>query len=587
MAMMLQEAFSSPNESMRFHVFERLKADPFQKKPIKGVQLADYVQWMASQENERTAARAIWLYLQLPGVDGLFEGALTAKSPNLRITALRALRQKWQGHPERVLDVVEKLVDDPNPQVRRECALALRFYSTAKATEIWAHLARRYAEEAAANDRQSFGDRWQLEALGIGAHTDALQRTKIALRKTSIPDLAPIAFRLRDNMNLIAASHLGRKVTDNVHYEMYLRALDFHPESPLKGKQFETIFLEGDPIPAIYAAGKLGPDAIAKIEGGPARLDTLLAPIRGTAEFVRLAERLNLRGFDDELAAYIAKSPSTNEAVSAARILLRNRKNLLTCLSDNNKIPQANAIITALGRTGDRALSDIFGGLVKNPNTPAALKPAIINAMAGNGRAGQQLLDIATQKDSPLDDSLKAAAALAFARSPDKNLREDAARRLPVPKAAGAENFPPLADLLKLKGDAKKGQPLFATATCNTCHKVAGEGIDFGPDLSEIGTKLGRDAMFEAILYPSAAISHGFHGVGVTTKDGTALIGYATGETDSELQLRLPGGVDQSVTKKDIQRQDTLEQSLMPPGLAAVIGPQGLADLVSYLQSLK
>jgi hypothetical protein len=30
-----------------------------------------------------------------------------------------------------------------------------------------------------------------------------------------------------------------------------------------------------------------------------------------------------------------------------------------------------------------------------------------------------------------------------------------------------------------------------------------------------------------------------------------------------------------------------MKESLMPPGLAAAIGPQGLADLVAYLQTLK
>ena len=73
----------------------------------------------------------------------------------------------------------------------------------------------------------------------------------------------------------------------------------------------------------------------------------------------------------------------------------------------------------------------------------------------------------------------------------------------------------------------------------------------------------------------------------MTKKDGTALVGYITGETDGEVQLRLPGGVAQNVPKKDIAKREELEPSLMPPGLAAVIGPDGLVDLVSWLQTLK
>ncbi|NNE93598.1 MAG: c-type cytochrome, partial [Verrucomicrobiales bacterium] len=131
------------------------------------------------------------------------------------------------------------------------------------------------------------------------------------------------------------------------------------------------------------------------------------------------------------------------------------------------------------------------------------------------------------------------------------------------------------------------GKIAYTKATCATCHKVKGEGIDFGPDLTQIGNKLSREGLFQAILYPNAAISHGFHGVTLTKKDGTALTGYITGETDAEIQIRLPGGVQQSVPKKEIQSNQPLENSLMPPGLAAIVGEQGLVDLVGYMQSLK
>ena len=60
-----------------------------------------------------------------------------------------------------------------------------------------------------------------------------------------------------------------------------------------------------------------------------------------------------------------------------------------------------------------------------------------------------------------------------------------------------------------------------------------------------------------------------------------------TGETDEEIQIRLPGGVQQSVPKKEVKSSTQMEDSLMPPGLASVVGEQGLVDLVGYLQTLK
>ena len=51
--------------------------------------------------------------------------------------------------------------------------------------------------------------------------------------------------------------------------------------------------------------------------------------------------------------------------------------------------------------------------------------------------------------------------------------------------------------------------------------------------------------------------------------------------------LKIAGGAQQSVKKSDITKREEMKQSLMPPGLAAGIGPQGLVDLVSWMQTLK
>jgi hypothetical protein len=49
----------------------------------------------------------------------------------------------------------------------------------------------------------------------------------------------------------------------------------------------------------------------------------------------------------------------------------------------------------------------------------------------------------------------------------------------------------------------------------------------------------------------------------------------------------MAGGASTTVKKADIVRKEEMKDSLMPPGLAAAVGPQGLADLVAWLQTLK
>jgi putative heme-binding domain-containing protein len=176
---------------------------------------------------------------------------------------------------------------------------------------------------------------------------------------------------------------------------------------------------------------------------------------------------------------------------------------------------------------------------------------------------------------------------LALSRSTDAGVRNEAAKALPLPAAQGLANFPKLPELMLLKGDATKGQAMFMQAGCVACHRVKGQFIDFGPDLSQIGAKLSKDGLFTAILYPGAAIEHSFVGFNVSTKDGQAMMGYVVSETDAELTLRMAGGASTTVKKADIVRKEEMKDSLMPPGLAAAVGPQGLVDLVAWLQTLK
>ena len=90
-------------------------------------------------------------------------------------------------------------------------------------------------------------------------------------------------------------------------------------------------------------------------------------------------------------------------------------------------------------------------------------------------------------------------------------MRDVAATIFPPPPTKDSTPLPPLRALIEMKGDGERGKVAFNTiGTCAKCHQVDGEGKDIGPDLSVIGDKLARQAMFESILYPSAAISHNF-----------------------------------------------------------------------------
>lgn len=108
-------------------------------------------------KNPRFRARALPLLARIPGkTDFYVQRGIQDQNPNIRIASLRIARERKLELPR----FVSQLVRDPSPQVRRECAIALRHDPSALAAELWAELAQQHNGK----------DRWYLEALGIGSH---------------------------------------------------------------------------------------------------------------------------------------------------------------------------------------------------------------------------------------------------------------------------------------------------------------------------------------------------------------------------------------------------------------------------------
>jgi len=150
----------------------------------------------------------------------------------------------------------------------------------------------------------------------------------------------------------------------------------------------------------------------------------------------------------------------------------------------------------------------------------------------GRNAPGQKRL-LKTVEDGKLPADLQFAAANSLFSSADESIRSTAAKHLSLPAGAGGEPLPPVADLVKRSGDAMRGQELFTgVGSCAKCHKVRGEGKDVGPDQSEIGSKLSKEAMYVSILDPSAGVSFNYETWLARTLDGTTLSGILVSQTD-------------------------------------------------------
>lgn len=143
---------------------------------------------------------------------------------------------------------------------------------------------------------------------------------------------------------------------------------------------------------------------------------------------------------------------------------------------------------------------------------------------------------------------------------------------------------------LSTPGEAERGRQVFMNQNglaCVKCHRVGGDGGDVGPDLTQIGVQFDRNALAESILWPSRVVREGYQQTVIELKDGETVSGLVKGETAESITLRGADGINQTVSKSQIQTRDTSALSLMPEGLHSAITPQEFADLLAYLQSLK
>jgi putative heme-binding domain-containing protein len=136
-----------------------------------------------------------------------------------------------------------------------------------------------------------------------------------------------------------------------------------------------------------------------------------------------------------------------------------------------------------------------------------------------------------------------------------------------------------------MTGNSVNGKTVFMN-NCALCHQVNNEGYDFGPKLSEIGAKLSKDGLWDAILHPSAGISFGYEGWSLKMKDGTQYSGIISSKTETDIELKLPGGMKKQIKTSELASLTQMPASMMPEGLYRNLVDQDLADLLEYMSGL-
>lgn len=138
-------------------------------------------------------------------------------------------------------------------------------------------------------------------------------------------------------------------------------------------------------------------------------------------------------------------------------------------------------------------------------------------------------------------------------------------------------------------GNPQRGREVFFSpqAACAGCHRIGGDGGAIGPDLSTIGRIRVRRDLVESIALPSASLARGYESYAASTRDGLVHTGVLARETATAIYLRTARRDEIRLAREEVESLSPSPLSVMPEGLDRVLGPESLADLVSYLESLR
>lgn len=143
------------------------------------------------------------------------------------------------------------------------------------------------------------------------------------------------------------------------------------------------------------------------------------------------------------------------------------------------------------------------------------------------------------------------------------------------------------ATIAALAGDSARGAEL--SAKCLICHKIAGSGVAFGPELTHWGRERTVAQIVEEIVHPDARFAHGYDRPVRLTSGPHVMEGLMTNYSwhAGSLKIKLMGGEMKKIEFRSTGAAiEELKQSLMPSASEMGLHDQDVRDLAEYLRTL-
>ena len=137
------------------------------------------------------------------------------------------------------------------------------------------------------------------------------------------------------------------------------------------------------------------------------------------------------------------------------------------------------------------------------------------------------------------------------------------------------------AQLQDLPADRAAGKAVFAK-TCQTCHKLFGEGHTVGPELTGANRR-DPNYLLENILDPNKIVGKEYYATIVEDKRGVLHTGLLAEDTPDHVTLREENDKLTTIPRSEVEQVKVSDKSLMPEGLPNNMTDAEFRNLIAYL----
>ena len=578
----LEDAFASPAQSVRYLAFMKFKE--------QGPAALSVLQKVAGGGDPILRARALWLLGGIPGEgEASLRASLDDPDPHFRVLALRVM----QLYHLDLQGAIRKLINDPSLQVRREIALVLSHLPAEESLDWIVELCRGFDGK----------DRWLLESLGIaGRGKEELLYPKLTtmyagqwnsqlaellweFRPTSaLPDMVSI---LKDpNLPLKQRLEALRVLSYISKPEAGIAVAEFITSNDQPAELMEKAFQRlNQQLYSEWFDLRKNPAVIAAIQKA-----LVLGPLQSLA--LELIGDLEDPQFAAELSK-LTKSPEIPEEVRGAALMALGRTRNqhyeaeLLQISHTASIPLRVIAVRALGYLKPEDLEPQLKRLLLS-QAPNEVRAECVRVLGHTDSGNTMLLNL--EESQSLPSELKTLASAVTNASSNPAIKARAQKLLPQVTSKNRRPLPPAKDLLARQGDAERGRKVFSAVAgpkCKSCHSLEESKKGLGPNLSSIGTKLGKQALLDSILNPSAGIAPEYYVWNFKTKTEGDIQGIIVEDTPQRVTVRTDATTEFRFKPSDITARRRSYLSLMPEDLPGTMTDKELVDLLEFLTTLK